>query len=93
MGWKLVGFLECLDAWAEREKPSDDLRVIVTAWIMTRYDDPYQGVRREHRYPNLWFGAVPKSGHGLGYLVMCACWIEETTRTVRCDSFTTLSLL
>jgi hypothetical protein len=92
-GWTLVGFLECLDAWIDRDSPSDDLRYTVTAWIMTRYDDPYQGVRREDRYPNLWFGAIPNSGHGLGYVVGCAYWIEEGSRTVQCDSFATLSLL
>jgi uncharacterized phage-associated protein len=71
----------------------DNLEYTVTAWILTRYDDPYQGVRRETRYPNLWFGAIPNTGHGLGYVVGCAYWIDESARTVQCDSFATLSLL
>jgi len=90
--WKLEGFLERLDAWAQLKSPSDDLRVIVTAWILSRYDDPYQGVRRERSFPNLWFGAVPESRHGSEWVVACAYWIEESSRTVRCDSFATLSL-
>ncbi len=88
-GWTLVGFLECFDEWTARESPSDDLRIIVISWVMTRYDDPYQGVRRESDYPNLWFGVVPWSGHHGGSVVVCAYWIEAATRTVRCDSFAT----
>jgi hypothetical protein len=90
--WKLEGFLDRLDTWEKIESPSDDLRLIVTAWIMTRYDDPYQGVRRESGFPNLWFGVVPHSDDGAGNVVVCAFWIEESRRTVRCDSFATLSL-
>lgn len=90
--WQLVGFLERLDDWIERELPGDDLRVVVTAWVLTRYDDPYQGVRRESAFPNLWFGVVPYSGHDSGSVVVCAYWIEESTRTVHCDSFTRLSV-
>jgi hypothetical protein len=90
--WTLVGFLDRLDAWVERESPAEDLRLIVTAWVMTRYDDPYQGVRRESGFPNLWFGAVPNTDDGSGNVVACAYWIEESSRTVRCDSFATLGL-
>jgi len=60
--WTLEGFLERLDAWAELESPKNDLLLIVTAWVMTRYDDPYQGIRRKNGFPNLWFGAIPNSG-------------------------------
>jgi hypothetical protein len=59
---------------------------------MTRYDDPYQGVRREKGFPNLWFGAIPDSADGDGNVVACAYWIAESNRVVRCDSFATLSL-
>jgi hypothetical protein len=90
--WRLEGFLDRLDAWVEQESPSDDTRLLVTAWIMTRYGDPYQGVRREKGFPNLWFGAVPDTEDGTGNTVACAYWIEESTRTVRRDSFATLSL-
>jgi hypothetical protein len=90
--WTLVGFLERLDAWADLESPEDDLRLLVTAWILTRYDNPYQGVRREPSFPNLWFGAVPNSYHGDGNVVACAYWVEESSRVVRCDSFASLRL-
>jgi hypothetical protein len=89
--WKLEGFLLRLDAWAELESPTDDLRLLVTAWIMTRYDDPYQGVRREEGFPNLWFGVVPNSDDGSGRVVVCSYWIEESSRVVRCDNFGTLN--
>jgi hypothetical protein len=89
--WRLEGFGECLDEWAEREQPVVDLRAVVTAWVIARFDDPYQGVRREPGFETLWFGAVPNSGDGRGNAVACSYWIEETTRTVRCNSITTLS--
>ena len=88
----LEGFLNRLDAWAELESPKDDLRLIVTAWILTRYDDPYQGVRREPSFANLWFGAIPNSDDGSGNVVTCSYWIKESSHTVRCDNFGTLSL-
>jgi hypothetical protein len=89
--WRLEGFGECLDEWAARDLPSGDLRVVVTAWVITRFDDPYQGVRREPGFENLWFGPVPGSGDGQGNAVACSYWIEEAARTVRCDSIATLS--
>lgn len=90
--WKLENFLERFDAWTELESPKDDLRCIVMAWVLTRYDDPYQGVRREPGFANLWFGAIPDSNDGAGNVVTCSYWIEESSRTVRCDNFGTLSL-
>jgi hypothetical protein len=91
LGWKLEGFLDRLDVWAERESASDDLKLLVTAWVMSRHDNPYQGMRRERGFPNLWFGPVPQTEVG-GTVVVCAYWIEESTGTVRCDSFATLNL-
>lgn len=58
---------------------------------MTRFSDPYQGVRRESGFANLWFGPVPNSDDGRGVVVACAYWIEESSHTVRCDSFASLS--
>lgn len=89
--WILHNFLEALDAWAEREGARDDLPILVTMWIMTRLDDPYQGVRRAEGFDNLWFGVVPDSADGSGAVVTCSYWIEESRRTVTCDSFATLS--
>lgn len=90
--WTLENFLERFDAWVDLESPEDDLRCVVMAWILTRYDDPYQGVRRDSGFENLWFGAVPESGHEPGNVVTCAYWIKESSRTVRCDNVGTLSL-
>lgn len=89
--WTLQGFLECLDVWSHLESPSQDLKLLVTAWIMSRLEDPYQGVRRAEGFSNLWFGAVPNSQHS-AVVVACSYWIEEESRTVRCDSLATLSL-
>jgi len=91
-GWRLVGFLDCLDDWAAQEQPSDDLRVVVTAWVLTRFDDPYAGVYRQPGHPNLWYGVVPESSDGRRNVVVCGYWIEERDRTVRCDSFATLAV-
>ena len=61
-------------------------------WILTRDDDPYQAVRWETDFPNLWFGRIPNSHDGSGHVVTCSYWIEESSRIVRCDNFGTLSL-
>jgi hypothetical protein len=90
--WQLEGFLDRLDCWVDRESPTDDLRVLVTAWILSRSDTPYQGVRRADGFENLWYGPVPDSADGKGQVVVCAHWVKELTRTVTCDSFATLSL-
>ena len=90
--WKLVGFEEQLDAWIDRETPPDDLVLIVLPWILTRCENPYQGVRRAEGFANLWYGQVPRSDDGWGKVVACSYWIEESTHTVRCDQFATLSL-
>ncbi|ONH35677.1 hypothetical protein [Protofrankia sp. BMG5.30] len=89
--WVLVNFVERLDLWIETESPSDDLRRLVTAWIFTRIDDPYQGVRREPGFANLWFGPIPGSEHGEWAVVCCSYWIEEQAHRVVCDTFTTLT--
>ena len=90
--WKLEGFLDRLDAWIAHESPTEDLRYIVTEWILTRFENPYQGVRRDGDLPNLWFGRVPDSHDGTGQVVVCSYWIEESKHTVRCDNFATLTL-
>jgi hypothetical protein len=50
--WSLTDFVDRLDAWIDLEQPDRDLRLMVTAWILTRYTDPYQGVRREPGFDN-----------------------------------------
>lgn len=89
--WQLEGFLETLDAWADREDVGVDLRFVVTEWILTRVDDPYQGVRREPGFPDFWSGVVPGSHDGDGHVVLCSYWVEESRRAVRCDNFGLLS--
>ena len=89
--WTLEDFEVRLDQWIELENPSYDLRIVVTAWVLSRFDDPYAGVRREPDFDNLWFGPVPGSVHR-GHVVVCSYWIHEAQRTVRCDSVATLNL-
>ena len=90
--WKLVGFDDRLDNWATQEHPPSELVIAVAHWVLSRFDDPYLGMQREPGFANLWFGPVPESEHGPGRVVVCSYWIEESTRTVRCDSFATLNL-
>ena len=90
--WRLERFLLEFDAWIEREHPSDDLRVLVTEWMVGRQDDPYRGVRREPQFENLWYGVVPDSNDGTGRVVVCSYWIVESQHLIRCNSFATLSL-
>jgi hypothetical protein len=91
--WQLEGFLEHLDIWIESEQPPEDLRLTVTAWLLTRYDDPYQGVQREPDFDNLWFGEIPRTRHDEGTAaVACSYWIIERESVVRCNSIATLPL-
>lgn len=90
--WRLERFLTEFDLWAERELPTEDLRVVVMEWLLGRQDDPYRGVRREPGFDNLWFGAVPDSDDGSGRVVVCSYWIVESQHLVRCNSFATLGL-
>lgn len=68
------------------------MRIVVTAWIFTRADEPYRNVRREKGFANLWFGPIPGTVDDDATVVTCSYWIEESTRTLRCNSFATLSL-
>lgn len=90
--WSLVGFGERMDAWIDLEEPQDDLRIAVASWALSRFDDPYQGVRREPGFENLWYGVIPGTQHGDNQVVVCSYWIEERTHVVRCDSIATLAL-
>ncbi len=69
-----------------------DLRVEVIAWILSRAEDPYQGVRREPGFDNPWYGSIPFTQHDRGQVVICAYWIHERSRAVRCERFGSLSL-
>ncbi len=89
--WTLKGFVERLDAWAALENPTPELRRHVTAWVFTRYEQPYRGVRREPGFPDLWFGAVPNAVDDQDRVVVCAYYIREAEHAVICESFATLS--
>lgn len=54
--WRLKGFGDRLDVWAQDQDPSDELRQHVVRWIFTRFDDPYRGVTRHEFATNLWWG-------------------------------------
>lgn len=89
--WELKDFLDRLDDWIALEAPPQSLVHHVTSWIMSRGDNPYQGVQREPGFDNLWYGVVPRSGHDAGSVVVCSYFVFETTRVVRCNSFATLN--
>jgi hypothetical protein len=54
--WQLLGTEDCLDRWHDREKPSPDLAFLVAEWLVSKMDDPHQGMRRVPDFPDLWFG-------------------------------------
>ncbi len=90
--WTLERFGDCLDRWIERDEPAQDLRLVVTDWVLSRFEDPYQGVRRETGFENLWYATVPQSRHAGAQAVLCAYWINERDHVVSCESIATLSL-
>jgi hypothetical protein len=92
LAWSLEDFEVWLDRWIAQEAPDEDLRLVVTAWVLSRFDDPYAGVRREHGFDNLWFGQVPFSVHNGHQVVVCSYWIFESRRVLRCNSIATLNL-
>ncbi len=86
-------FLEKFDEWVDgTQKPNDDLRRAVLAWLFTRPEKPYDGVKRGDGFDNLWYGAVPGTQHGSGQVVVCSYWIYEADHLLRCESFSILSM-
>ncbi len=90
-GWSLVNVESALDRWIDVDDPDDDLRNTVLNWLLSRIEDPYQGVRRDPRFANLWFGRIPWTLRGDRQAV-CAYRIEERSREVICDSIAMLRL-
>lgn len=88
--WRIDGFLERVEIWGDEQAASIDLRIVVTEWVFSRYDDPYAGARREEGFENLWYVVVPNSAHGNGDVVICSFWIDEEARVVRCDNVATV---
>lgn len=69
--WTLDLFEAKLDEWIQLENPPEAIRVLTTAWILSRLDDPYDGVRRESGFDDLWYGVVPGTLHGDADVVLC----------------------
>jgi hypothetical protein len=88
----LARFLEHLDRWADLESPDQDTRLLVAAWIVGRADQPYEGVRREAGFPNLWFGRIPGTLDHHGSMVTCSYFVFESVRVIRCNSIGRLGL-
>lgn len=92
--YKLDGLRRALEIWELNEPASAALkgiRAAVVDWALDRYTDPYQGAARVAGFPNLWRSRIPATWHD-DQMVFCQFWIEETTRMVRFDLFSTLSL-
>jgi hypothetical protein len=89
--WLLADFEEHFHWWVDQESPSQHLRVTLLSWILSRHEDPYQGVRRQRGFENLWFGAVPGTDHGDFQVVACSYFIAESEHAVICNSISTLS--
>jgi hypothetical protein len=91
--WKLEEFDERLDIWLAGDGHAADpeTRILVLAWIQSRMDDPYAGVRRDGRIDNLWYGKVPDTQRDDGQVVVGMYFIFEAKKIVKCDSFSFLS--
>ena len=89
--WQLHSFSNRLDEWIELEHPEDWLRVLVGNWVLSRIEDPYDGLRRVPDFDNLWFGVVPGSLDADETVVAGSLWIFEHNHSVRCDRIATLS--
>jgi hypothetical protein len=89
--WQILGTEDCLTRWQDLEKPSTDLCFLVAEWLLSKMDDPYQGMRRVPNFPTLWFGKVARSDHGADSVVVCSYEIDEDTHTVYVRSIATLS--
>ncbi|MEV1013875.1 hypothetical protein AB0I89_24280 [Micromonospora sp. NPDC049801] len=89
--WVLRGFDRHLDLWISEFDPDQDLINLVTAWVLSRFEDPFQGVRREQGFDNLWWGHVPLSLRD-DTVVVCSYFVHERERTVACNSIVPLSL-
>ena len=92
--WQLTDFEERLDGWISRESPSQDLINIVTAWVLSRMEDPYEGARREPDFENLWSVRLRGTADGTGSkftMVLCSYRINEVKHVVEADNFATLS--
>lgn len=93
-GWNLVGFDDWLDIWINTCAPDQDTRHQVGSWLLTRIEDPFDGmalvgVTEGLGHPDLWGGWVPDTTWG-DQGVYCSYLILKQTGTVRCNSIMTL---
>ena len=88
--WELRDFETFLDAWIHTEHPEQEVVLEVAAWILSRMDDPYQGVTRQPDTPDYWHGRIPGTDRG-DTSVYCAYYILVAEHAVRCDIFGTLN--
>jgi hypothetical protein len=79
-----------LDRWRDEHADGDELLLRrVVNWIESRQEDPYQGMRRERGFDNLWFGAIPGTRRA-GSVVTGSYFIRERDHVVVCSSIATL---
>ena len=83
--WRQQAFEERLDEWIALEEPAEVTRAIVGGWLLSRIDDPYEGLRRQVGFDNLWFGVIPGTKSSDNTVVVCSMWIRELEHVVRCD--------
>lgn len=88
--WQLRDFEYHADIWINTENPDQILINEVFEWILSRMEDPYQGVRREPGFDNLWYGPVPQANRQ-DTTVVASYWIVEGEHVVRCNSIATLN--
>jgi hypothetical protein len=94
-GWNLTNLDVHLELWQQICDPPQDVRLIVAEWLMSRLEDPYEGMRHEdvntdgQGHPNLWSGVVPGT-HRDGTVVLVSVLVFEQIGTVRFESIMTL---
>ena len=85
--WTLARFDDEFDLWVERARPSDDIKVVVLDWVISRFDDPYSGAVREPNFDNLWRARIPETTNDASELVYCVYFIRESQNVVTCHGF------
>jgi hypothetical protein len=90
--WESVNFQDRMTAWIDRERPDLDLIGTVVDWVKDLIENPYlaNATRQTDIASNLWWARIPGTFRN-GSDVMCAYWIDEEMRRIRCDSFATLN--
>ena len=91
-GWRLVDFSTHIERWIAQDAPSIDLRVVVIDWLVSRADDPYQGVRRWPGADAWWHGEIPLTRTSDSRAVHVNYVIEERTHSVNRRGLATLDL-